>query len=239
MNSISQVLLYAGGAASAAILGGIAAVVWPPSARFRSYIQHFAAGIVFAAVAVEVLPDVVHREEPFAAAVGFALGVAALLGIRQLAERKSSKQGSDTAFVLTVAIDVFIDGLLLGLGFALGETAGLLLAIALGCEFLALGLAMSAQLRKDGVGRGKTILVIGCVMLPAIVSAWAGYTFLSGFSGGVMEAVLAFAAAALLWLVVEELLVEAHEVPETPVTTSLFFVGFLLLLLMDMLMKEL
>jgi ZIP family zinc transporter len=239
MNGVSQVLLYCAGAASAAILGGVVAVVWTPSPRFRSYIQHFAAGIVFAAVAVEVLPDVVHREQPFAAAVGFAVGVAALLGIRQLTERKSGRKGSDTAFILAVAVDVLIDGLLLGLGFALGETAGLLLAIALGCEFLALGLAMSAQLRQDGAGRGKTILVIGCVMLPPIVSAWAGYTFLSGFSGGVMEGVLAFAAAALLWLVVEELLVEAHEVPETPVATSLFFVGFLLLLLMDMLMKEL
>lgn len=238
MNGISQVLLYSASAALAAILGGVVAVVWAPSARFRSYIQHFAAGIVFAAVAVEVLPEVVHREQPLAAAVGFALGVAALLGIRQLAERKGGRQGSDTVFILTVAIDVFIDGLLLGLGFALGETAGLLLAIALSCEFVALGLAMSAQLRQDGTGRGKTILVIGGVVLPSIASAWAGYTFLSGFSGGVMEGVLAFAAAALLWLVAEELLVEAHEVPETPVATSLFFVGFLLLLLMDMLMME-
>ncbi|MGN6544711.1 MAG: hypothetical protein ACTHK7_06665 [Aureliella sp.] len=238
MSGISQVLLYAGGAVSAAILGGIVAVVWTPSARFRSYIQHFAAGIVFAAVAVEVLPDVVHREEPLAATAGFAVGVATLLSIRQLTERKSDRQGSDTAFILAVAIDVLIDGLLLGLGFALGETAGLLLAIALGGEFLALGLAMSAQLRKDGAGRGKAILVIASVVLPSLVSAWAGYTFLSEVSGGLMEGVLAFAAAALLWLVVEELLVEAHEVPETPIATSLFFVGFLLLLLMDMLMQQ-
>ncbi len=44
-----------------------------------------------------------------------------------------------------------------------------------------------------------------------------------------------FGVAALLYLVTEELLVEAHEVPETAATTSMFFVGFLLLLVIDLL----
>lgn len=38
---------------------------------------------------------------------------------------------------------------------------------------------------------------------------------------------LAFGAAALLYLVTEELLVEAHEGQETPLLTALFFIGFL------------
>jgi ZIP family zinc transporter len=47
-----------------------------------------------------------------------------------------------------------------------------------------------------------------------------------------MELVLSFGLAALLFLVVEELLVEAHEVPETPLITSTFFAGFLLFLVL-------
>lgn len=47
--------------------------------------------------------------------------------------------------------------------------------------------------------------------------------------------VLAFGLAALLYLVTEELLVEAHEVRENRVTTSMFFAGFLLLLMIDVL----
>ncbi|HVC75364.1 MAG TPA: hypothetical protein VND96_02485 [Candidatus Micrarchaeaceae archaeon] len=41
--------------------------------------------------------------------------------------------------------------------------------------------------------------------------------------------------AALLYLVTEELLVEAHEVRENTVTTAMFIVGFLVLLMVDVL----
>ena len=46
---------------------------------------------------------------------------------------------------------------------------------------------------------------------------------------------LAFALAALLYLVTEELLAEAHETPDVPLVTALFFVGFLLFLMLGML----
>jgi ZIP family zinc transporter len=46
--------------------------------------------------------------------------------------------------------------------------------------------------------------------------------------------VLSFGLAALLFLVTEELLIEAHEETETPLLTLSFFVGFLLFLLLGM-----
>ena len=44
---------------------------------------------------------------------------------------------------------------------------------------------------------------------------------------------LSFGLIALLYLVTEELLVEAHENPDRPWVTAMFFVGFLLLLLLE------
>ena len=44
---------------------------------------------------------------------------------------------------------------------------------------------------------------------------------------------LAFGLMALLYLVTEELLVEAHEKPDTPLISAMFFVGFLGLLLIE------
>lgn len=43
----------------------------------------------------------------------------------------------------------------------------------------------------------------------------------------------AFGLIALLYLVTEELLVKAHEQPDTPLISALFFVGFMLLLLLE------
>ena len=58
---------------------------------------------------------------------------------------------------------------------------------------------------------------------------------LSGMSGAALDGVLSFGVAALLYLVTEELLVEAHEAPETPFLSATFFVGFLILLVTEML----
>jgi len=49
-----------------------------------------------------------------------------------------------------------------------------------------------------------------------------------------VELILSFGLAALLYLVTEELLVEAHEEKETPVATLMFFVGFLGFLVIGM-----
>ena len=50
-----------------------------------------------------------------------------------------------------------------------------------------------------------------------------------------IDALLAFGVAALLYLVTEELLVEAHEGKETPAQAAMFFLGFILLFVIDML----
>jgi ZIP family zinc transporter len=53
-----------------------------------------------------------------------------------------------------------------------------------------------------------------------------------GLSGGFLAGILGFGVASLLYLVTEELLVEAHEEPDTPLIAATFFVGFLLPLVM-------
>ena len=54
-----------------------------------------------------------------------------------------------------------------------------------------------------------------------------GTVLLTGASHAVIGGTLAFSAAALLHLVTEELLIEAHEVEEKPISTLVLFGGFL------------
>ena len=49
----------------------------------------------------------------------------------------------------------------------------------------------------------------------------------------ILKGFFAFGLIALLYLVTEELLVEAHEAPEGPIVTSMFFIGFLALLMLE------
>ena len=67
---LAQVLAYTLLPVAATIAGGAIAAFRTPGPRLRSGVQHFAAGVVFAAVAVELLPDVVHERAPVAAVLG-------------------------------------------------------------------------------------------------------------------------------------------------------------------------
>lgn len=77
------------------------------------------------------------------------------------------------------------------------------------------------------------MLTCGLALLIA-VGAGMGLTVFAGASNAVLAGTLAFGCAALLYLVTEELLVEAHSVEETPLVTSLFFAGFLTILVVEM-----
>ncbi len=83
--SLQQVLPYLLIPVVATIAGAIAAAFYTPRPTVRSSIQHFAAGVVFAAVAGEVLPEV-RDQGPIAVIIGFTLGVVVMLAIRELLE---------------------------------------------------------------------------------------------------------------------------------------------------------
>lgn len=76
------VLAYAAIPVSAAIAGSVLAAVRTPSATLRSGVQHVAAGVVFAAVAGELLPEVLRIHRPVQVIVGLAVGVGLLLSGR-------------------------------------------------------------------------------------------------------------------------------------------------------------
>ncbi len=244
-NPVLKVLVFALGPAVAMAVGGSIAAFRTPGPRLTSYFQHFAAGVVFAAVATEVLPDVLQERAPVAAIIGFAGGTALMLFIRWLTTRKipGAKGGAKGeknpwSMIAAIGVDVFLDGLLIGIGFTANAQTGVLLTIALGMEVLFLGLSSAAEMSEAGWSRGKLIATISGLALLLPAGGTLGASLLGGLSGAGLEVALSFGAAALLYLVTEELLVEAHEVPETTLSTAMFFLGFLILLIIDMLSQS-
>lgn len=222
------ILTYTLFPAAAAIIGAAVAVNLRPGPVLVSAIQHFAAGVVFAAAAGEILPDVVHGGSPLATLAGGTAGVIVMLLVKQLEETVKGPVG----LLLTIGIDVLIDGLVLGIGFAAGAKAGLLLTIALTIEILFLGLTVANELSETLQSKLRIIGVTAAlvVLLPvgALLAVPAG-----ALPGPVLTGFFAFGLIALLYLVTEELLIEAHEVPDRPWVTAMFFAGFLLLLTLE------
>ena len=235
---VRTVTIYALIPGMAFAIGGVVAARYPPGPRLRSIFQHVAAGVVFAAVAGELLPEITAMHDVTGVTVGFAIGIALMLVMRQLTEPASRPAAGDLnprGLVITVGVDLLVDGLLVGIGFAAGAEVGVLVTVALTLEALFLGLATAATLARTGASQTRLVITsIGLGVL-LVVSAIVGAVILGGISGSPYAAVLGFGSAALLYLVTEELLVEAHEVPETPLATASFFLGFLVLLVIEML----
>ena len=214
-----------------ALCGGFLAAFWKPSHQHRSLIQHFAAGVVLAALAVELLPEIGREHAPGPVLIGaFALGSLFMYGLKLWTERlehqdqiSGKKSGIGRGLLLATFIDVAVDGFIIGAGFAAGGQTGAILAIGLSVELLFLGLALTS----DQVSSRQIILVTGGIGLTVLLCSVIGSMLLVGASHTVIGAALSFSAAALLYLVTEELLMEAHTVQEKPISTLVLFAGFL------------
>lgn len=214
-----------------ALCGGILASLWSPDRHTRSLIQHFAAGVVLAALAVELLPEIEREHAPGMVLAGsFALGSLFMYGLKlwtmRLEHRASAAgtvEGLGTGLLLATFTDVATDGFIIGAGFAAGGETGTILALGLSVELLFLGLALASE----ATAGWRIVTISGALGGTVLVSSLAGNHILSGASHTVIGGSLAFSAAALLYLVTEELLMEAHEVEEKPVSTLVLFGGFL------------
>lgn len=214
-----------------AILGALVTTMIKPGPLFVSAVQHLAAGVVFAAAAAEILPDLKHAGAVVPVILGGGLGVVVMLFIKWLEERVKGPLG----LLTIVGVDLLIDGLVLGLSFLVGERAGILLTVALTLEVLFLGVVVAARINAVGGKALTSVLATGGLVLLMPLGSVLAFganmlppTIVTGF--------FAFGLVALLYLVTEELLVEAHETPDRPWVTALFFVGFLGLLVLDEMM---
>ena len=238
MRTLSQDLPFMVLPVAAVMIGGALSWWRSPGPKLTSAAQHFAAGLVLAAVAIELLPEVVKPGLAFWLFVGFVPGVGLLLLLRRIFEggvaEGEEKQESPVELVTAIGVDVLIDGLLVGIGFAVGAKQGLLLALAITVEVFFLGVCVSMAIRKARHGFGTEVwtsaIPAGLLLIGSIVGSAAG----SQLVGASREVLLSFGVAALLFLVAEELLEEAHEVRDTAVVTSMFFAGFLALMLLNL-----
>lgn len=213
-----------------AVIGGVIAAYWHPTQNLISQVQHFAAGVILAAVVLEVFPEISKEHASGTVMLSaFAAGSVVMYGLKLFgtymetaAKSKPATERINYGLISTTFIDVAIDGLIIGVGFAAGGETGLALALGLSIELLFLGMSL-----VSGVIKGWRIVVMSTALGATIlIAAVLGNHFLEGASATVIAATLSFSAAALLYLVTEELLVEAHEVEERSYSVLVLFAGF-------------
>lgn len=216
----------------------------------------FAAGVMVAASIWSLLIPAMEQAQSMGhwafvpAAVGFWIGILFLLLLDRTvphlhmnsskAEGPKSSLQKTTMLVLAVALHNLPEGMAVGAVYA-GWISGDTGITAMGAMALSLGIAIqnfpegaiiSMPLRAEGIGKRRAFLY--GALSGAVEPAGAVLTILAaGFVIPLLPYLLSFAAGAMVYVVVEELIPEMSEGKHSNIGTILFAAGFTVMMALD------
>ena len=224
--------------------------------RIQRALTGFAAGVMVAASIWSLLIPAMDQSAAlgklafFPAAVGFWLGILFLLLLdhiiphlhrnSQQAEGPHSQLQRTTMMVLAVTLHNIPEGMAVGVVYA-GYLSGTAQITAAGALALSLGIAIqnfpegaiiSMPLRAEGMSKGRAFW--GGVLSGIVEPIGAVLTILAaGIIVPALPYLLSFAAGAMLYVVVEELIPEMSQGEHSNIGTVFFAVGFSLMMVLD------
>lgn len=224
--------------------------------RVQKALTGFASGVMVAASIWSLLIPAIEQSDPMGrfafvpAVIGFLLGMGFLLLLDTItphlhlnsdkAEGPRSKLARTTMMVLAVTLHNIPEGMAVGVvyaGFVSGSaqiTAGGALALAIGIAIQNFpeGAIISMPLHAEGKTKAKAFadgVLSGAVEpIAAVVTILA-----SGLLVPAMPYLLAFAAGAMLYVVVEELIPEMSSGEHSNIGVVMFALGFALMMVLD------
>lgn len=224
-------------------LGGLFVLVVPdPGDRLTASLLGFTGGIMLAASVFSLLVPALDLGSLVEVLVGFASGAVALAVLdsvlphahARFVERASSRPKSRPLLLLgALTIHNVPEGLAVGVAFAAGGTElGLPVAIAIGVQNVPEGFAAAAPLLQAGTTRATAIGIAVATGLVELPSALFGYG-VAEVSAAILPLSLAFAAGAMVYVVVDELVPESHSKGFERHATLGVIVGFAVMMSLD------
>ncbi len=227
------------------------------SASIQRIFLGFAAGVMIAASVWSLLIPAIEEAEArgqagwIPAAGGFILGIAFLLlldiVLPHIHPGASKPEGVHSSFkrttllILAVTLHNIPEGMAVGLSFALAGQHGsdpaalsgaCALALGMGIQNFPEGAAVALPLRKEGLSSLKSFLYGS---LSGLVELIFGVlvVLIAGSVQPLMPWMLAFAAGAMMYVVVEELIPEAHLGEHSNIGTLGVMCGFIIMMILD------
>ncbi|MEE1160213.1 MAG: ZIP family metal transporter [Atopobiaceae bacterium] len=225
------------------------------SQTLQRILTGFAAGVMVAASFWSLLQPALEGSEHLGrlsfvpAAVGFLAGIGFLLLLDEITPHMHMDNGEEgpksslkrtTKLILAVTLHNIPEGMAVGVVYAnllagdglVSSTGALVLALGIAIQNFPEGAIVSMPLRAEGMPKGKTFLY--GMLSGAVEPAAAIVTILaSSLVSSLLPYLLAFAAGAMFYVVVEELIPEMSEGEHSNAGTIAFSLGFVLMMVLD------
>ena len=224
--------------------------------RIHNVLLGFASGVMIAASVWSLLIPAMNESSEMGkmawvpAVVGFFIGVLFMLLLdtftphlhpdSEKPEGPQSKLGRSSMLVLAVTLHNIPEGMAVGVvaaGVVTGEigmsfAGALALAIGLAIQNIPEGAIISLPLRSAGNSRKRAFAYGTLSGIVEPIAAILTIVFIEHLIG-VFPYMLAFAAGAMIYVVVEELIPESHGGRHSNLPTIAFAVGFALMMVLD------
>lgn len=217
--------------------------------RLQKTLLGFASGVMVAASVWSLLIPSIEMagEKILPASMGFLSGIAFLLLIDELtphlhvgsrkAEGPKSKLSRTAMLALAVTIHNLPEGMAVGVVFAsesqgLSLSAALAVSIGIAIQNIPEGAIISMPMHAEGNSRMKSFL-IGTLSGVVEPIGSVAILLLASVLGVALPYLLAFAAGAMMYVVVEELIPETAQGTHTNLSTIGFAIGFVMMMVMD------
>jgi ZIP family zinc transporter len=206
----------------------------------------FAAGVMLAATAFSLLVPAIELSGSLVSAVDLGIGALTIHLIDRFvphlhpvagAEGPPSRLARIWLMIIAITIHNFPEGLAVGVSFGTGDIAsGLIVATAIGLQNMPEGLAVALPLLRE---KYSVFKAIGYATLTGLVEPLGGLLGLAlvSVSCSFLPWGLAFAAGAMLFVVVDEMVPESHRKGFGREATFGLVVGFIIMMLLDSLFK--
>ncbi len=211
--TLTMVSLLAGAATG---IGGLLGVLFRPNEKNLVLGLSFSSGIMFGVTFLMLIPASL-KGGFYLCFFGFIIGALFLFLLDfviphvHIVETRSSLLRLGTLVAIGIAIHDLPEGFGIGSGYEISGSFGIALAISIALHNIPEGMAISIPLFFSGMSRIKAILVSFVAGIPTLVGALLAFFLLTFLSENVMYIGLAFAAGAMFYITVNELVPEAHK----------------------------
>ncbi|MEM3641576.1 MAG: ZIP family metal transporter [Candidatus Bathyarchaeia archaeon] len=202
----------------------------------------FAAGVMLAATVFSLLVPAIELSGPWTAMISLIIGALLLHLIDRFVphfhpvagpEGPPSRLSRLWLFIIAMTIHNFPEGLAVGVSFGSGDVAaGLVVATAIGLQNAPEGLAVALPLLRENYSKGRSLWYATLTGLVEPLGGLLGVALVS-LAHSILPWGLAFAAGAMLFVVIDEMVPESHRKGFGRKATFGLIGGFAIMMLLD------